>query len=381
MGGRGCIRGRAAGLREAWLSGRLHPREASPQRGSRRIRGSLAQLEALHLPAAAHAGRRSFCCALPGLEMKGESNSMGVIRELRKNKWLYAMALPVVVYVFIFSYMPMSAHLLAFKQFIPVKGLWGSRWVGLDNLMFFFTGPDWLAVTLNTVYLNLLFIIAGTFFSLLIALMLNEIRLVWFKKAAQSLVILPHFISIIVVNLMVLNFFNGQDGMINRMLRDVGLETVDWFQTPSVWPLLLTVIFVWKGAGWGSIIYLATLTGFSEEYYESARIDGAKRWQQIWYITLPLLRPTIIVLTLLALGRIFYGDFGLIYGIIGDNSLLFKATDVIDTYTYRALRDVSNMNSYSNAAAVALFQSVMGFITILFFNGVVRRVDPDSKLF
>ncbi|MCG7214887.1 ABC transporter permease [Paenibacillus mucilaginosus] len=306
---------------------------------------------------------------------------MGVIRELRKNKWLYAMALPVVVYVFIFSYMPMSAHLLAFKQFIPVKGLWGSRWVGLDNLMFFFTGPDWLAVTLNTVYLNLLFIIAGTFFSLLIALMLNEIRLVWFKKAAQSLVILPHFISIIVVNLMVLNFFNGQDGMINRMLRDVGLETVDWFQTPSVWPLLLTVIFVWKGAGWGSIIYLATLTGFSEEYYESARIDGAKRWQQIWYITLPLLRPTIIVLTLLALGRIFYGDFGLIYGIIGDNSLLFKATDVIDTYTYRALRDVSNMNSYSNAAAVALFQSVMGFITILFFNGVVRRVDPDSKLF
>ncbi|WFA21071.1 sugar ABC transporter permease [Paenibacillus mucilaginosus] len=306
---------------------------------------------------------------------------MGVVRELRKNKWLYAMALPVVVYVFIFSYMPMSAHLLAFKQFIPVKGLWGSRWVGLDNLMFFFTGPDWLAVTLNTVYLNLLFIIAGTFFSLLIALMLNEIRLVWFKKAAQSLVILPHFISIIVVNLMVLNFFNGQDGMINRMLRDVGLETVDWFQTPSVWPLLLTVIFVWKGAGWGSIIYLATLTGFSEEYYESARIDGAKRWQQIWYITLPLLRPTIIVLTLLALGRIFYGDFGLIYGIIGDNSLLFKATDVIDTYTYRALRDVSNMNSYSNAAAVALFQSVMGFITILFFNGVVRRVDPDSKLF
>ncbi|AFH64920.1 ABC transporter permease [Paenibacillus caseinilyticus] len=306
---------------------------------------------------------------------------MGVVRELRKNKWLYAMALPVVVYVFIFSYMPMSAHLLAFKQFIPVKGLWGSRWVGLDNLMFFFTGPDWLAVTLNTVYLNLLFIIAGTFFSLLIALMLNEIRLVWFKKAAQSLVILPHFISIIVVNLMVLNFFNGQDGMINRMLRDVGMETVDWFQTPSVWPLLLTVIFVWKGAGWGSIIYLATLTGFSEEYYESARIDGAKRWQQIWYITLPLLRPTIIVLTLLALGRIFYGDFGLIYGIIGDNSLLFKATDVIDTYTYRALRDVSNMNSYSNAAAVALFQSVMGFITILFFNGVVRRVDPDSKLF
>ncbi|MDD9271631.1 ABC transporter permease [Paenibacillus sp. GCM10023248] len=306
---------------------------------------------------------------------------MSIIQELRKNRWLYVMALPVVVYVFIFSYMPMSAHLLAFKQFIPVKGIWGSRWVGLDNLTFFFTGPDWLAVTLNTVFLNLLFIVAGTVSSLLIALLLNEIKQAFFKKLTQSLVILPHFISIIVVNLMVMNFFNGQDGMINGILKAAGLQTVDWFQTPSVWPLLLTIIFVWKGAGWGSIIYLATITGFSEEYYESARMDGAKRWQQIWYITLPLLRPTIIVLTLLALGRIFYGDFGLIYGIIGDNSLLFKATDVIDTYTYRALRDVSNMNSYSNAAAVALFQSVMGFVTILFFNWVVRRVDGDSKLF
>lgn len=306
---------------------------------------------------------------------------VSILRELRKNIWLYAMALPVIVYVFIFSYLPMSAHLLAFKQFTPAKGIWGSRWVGLDNLKFFFTGPDWLAVTLNTVFLNLLFITAGTVSSLLIALLLNEIKQVFFKKVAQSLVILPHFISIIVVNLMVMNFFNGQDGMINGLLKAAGFQTVDWFQTPSVWPMLLTMIFVWKGAGWGSIIYLATITGFSDEYYESARIDGAKRWQQIWHITLPLLRPTIIVLTLLALGRIFYGDFGLIYGIIGDNSLLFKATDVIDTYTYRALRDFSNMNSYSNAAAVALFQSVMGFITILFFNWIVRRVDNDSKLF
>jgi putative aldouronate transport system permease protein len=306
---------------------------------------------------------------------------MSILLELRKNKWLYAMALPAIVYVFIFSYLPMSAHILAFKQFMPAKGLWGSRWVGFDNLKFFFTGPDWLAVTLNTIYLNLLFITAGTVFSLLIALLLNEVKQVIFKRISQSLVILPHFISIIVVSLMVTNFFNGQDGMINRLLKDFGFQTVEWFQTPSVWPMLLTIILVWKGAGWGSIIYLATLTGFSEEYYESARIDGAKRWEQIWHITLPLLRPTIIVLTLLDLGRIFYGDFGLIYGIIGDNSLLFKATDVIDTYTYRSLRDFSNMNSYSNAAAIALFQSVMGLIAILFFNGVVRRIDNDSKLF
>ncbi|MDQ0062644.1 ABC transporter permease [Paenibacillus harenae] len=305
---------------------------------------------------------------------------MGILQELRKNKWLYAMSIPVIVYVFIFSYLPMSAHILAFKQFMPAKGLWGSEWAGLDNLTFFFTGPDWLGVTLNTIYLNLLFIVSGTVCSLCIALLLNEIHHSFIKKVTQSLVILPHFISIIVVNLMVVNFFNGQDGMINRLLKEFGFQMISWFQTPEVWPWLLTIIFVWKGAGWGSIIYLATLTGFSEEYYESAKIDGAKRWQQIWYITLPLLRPTIIVLTLLSLGRIFYGDFGLIYGIIGDNSLLFDSTDVIDTYTYRSLRS-TNMNSYSNAAAVALFQSVMGLITILFFNWVVRRVDNDSKLF
>lgn len=305
---------------------------------------------------------------------------MGILQELKKNKWLYAMSLPVIVYVFIFSYLPMSAHILAFKQFLPAKGLWGSEWVGLDNLTFFFTGPDWLGVTLNTIYLNLLFIVSGTVCSLFIALLLNEIHHSLIKKVTQSLVILPHFISIIVVNLMVMNFFNGQDGMINQLLKEFGFPMISWFQTPEVWPWLLTIIFVWKGAGWGSIIYLATLTGFSEEYYESAKIDGAKRLQQIWYITLPLLRPTIIVLTLLSLGRIFYGDFGLIYGIIGDNSLLFDSTDVIDTYTYRSLRS-TNMNSYSNAAAVALFQSVMGLITILFFNWFVRRVDNDSKLF
>lgn len=305
---------------------------------------------------------------------------MGILQELKKNKWLYAMSLPVIVYVFIFSYLPMSAHILAFKQFLPAKGLWGSEWVGLDNLTFFFTGPDWLGVTLNTIYLNLLFIVSGTVCSLCIALLLNEIHHSLIKKVTQSLVILPHFISIIVVNLMVMNFFNGQDGMINQLLKEFGFPMISWFQTPEVWPWLLTIIFVWKGAGWGSIIYLATLTGFSEEYYESAKIDGAKRLQQIWYITLPLLRPTIIVLTLLSLGRIFYGDFGLIYGIIGDNSLLFDSTDVIDTYTYRSLRS-TNMNSYSNAAAVALFQSVMGLITILFFNWFVRRVDNDSKLF
>lgn len=306
---------------------------------------------------------------------------MNVIKECSRNRWLYAMTLPAVVFVFIFSYMPMTAHVLAFKRFSPIKGLWGSDWVGFDNLVFFFSGRDWLPVTWNTVFLNLLFITAGTVTSLLIALMLNEIRQLWFKKISQSLVILPHFISVMVINMMVVNFFNGQDGMINRLLETFHLERVDWFQTPSVWPGLLTFIFVWKGAGWSSIIYLAALTGISEEYYESARIDGAKRWQQIWYITMPLLRPIIIILTLLALGRIFYGDFGLIYGIIGDNSLLFKATDVIDTYTYRALRDTGNMNSYSNAAAVALFQSIMGLATILFFNWIVRKVDHDSKIF
>jgi putative aldouronate transport system permease protein len=177
---------------------------------------------------------------------------------------------------------------------------------------------------------------------------------------------------------MVFGLLNSTNGTINHLLESWDLLPVDWYSSPSYWPIILTIVSVWKFAGYNSVIFLAAISGISDELYESATIDGASRFKQILHITIPLLRPTIIILTLLAIGRIFYGDFGMIYGIIGENSLLYPTTDVIDTYSYRALR---GLGDFGMASSVSLYQSFMGLITILFFNWVVKKYDPDSRLF
>lgn len=303
---------------------------------------------------------------------------MSVLKDLVKNRGLYSMAIPGIVFLVVFSYIPLSGHLLSFKEFQINKGIWGSDWVGLDNFRFFFSNRDWIQVTVNTIYLNGLFIIFEMGFALLIALFLNEIRLKWFKRTIQSVVFLPYFISWVVVGYMAFILFNNTDGLLNRVLSMSGLQAVDWYQTPWVWPIILTLTRIWKSAGYYSIILLAAIAGFSADYYESARLDGATRLQQMKYITLPLLKPQIIILVLLGVGRIFYGDFGMIYGIIGDNGILFPATDVIDTYSYRALRQLGN---FSMSSAVVFYQSVMGLIAVVSFNALVRKVDKDSRLF
>ncbi|MFC5467647.1 ABC transporter permease [Cohnella suwonensis] len=303
---------------------------------------------------------------------------MGFFREIRKNIDLYLLAVPGLSFLIIFAYLPMQGHLLAFKQYRLSDGIWGSKWIGWKNFEFFFGGQDWFKVTLNTLYLNGLFLVVGLAFSAFIAILLNEIRKAFFKKLAQSLIFLPYFISWLVVSLMAFAFLNVEDGMLNKWLTSLGKEPVGWYQTPWVWPIILTFIYVWKFAGYYSVIFLAAMTGISKEYYEAAEIDGATRFQQITRITIPLIRPVIIMLTLLGIGRIFYGDFGMIYGIVGDNGVLFSTTDVIDTYSFRALRQMGN---FSMAAAVVFYQSVMGLVCIVLFNGFVRKIDNESKLF
>ncbi|XID90447.1 ABC transporter permease [Paenibacillaceae bacterium WGS1546] len=303
---------------------------------------------------------------------------MSFLREIRKNYELYLLATPGLVFLGIFAYLPMQGHLLAFKQYRLADGIWGSDWVGWDNFKFFFGGQDWLRVTWNTIYLNGLFLVIGLAFSAFIAILLNEIRMKLFKKIAQSFIFLPYFISWLVVSLMAFAFLNVEDGVLNKMLLGLGMKPVGWYQSPWLWPIILTVIYVWKFAGYFSVIFLAAMTGISREYYEAAEIDGANRVQQIVHITLPLIRPVVIMLALLGIGRIFYGDFGMIYGIVGDNGVLFPTTDVIDTYSYRALRQLGN---FSMAAAVVFYQAVMGLVCIVLFNGLVRKIDNESKLF
>jgi len=302
----------------------------------------------------------------------------GVVAEFSKNRYLYLLALPGTLFLIVFAYIPMSAHLLAFKDFRLSDGLWGSKWVGFDNFRYFFSGNDWLRVTYNTLFLNGLFLVFGLGFAVMLAIFLSEVISPLFKRVAQSFVFLPYFISWIVISMMTQALFSTSEGIINKTLNSLGFDGVEWYLTPSVWPAILTIIYIWKFAGYNSIIFLAGITGISPEYYESAKLEGATRFQQMIYITLPLLRPIILLMLLLGVGRIFYGDFGMIYAIVGDIGVLYPTTDVIDTFAYRALRQLGN---FSTSSAVVLYQSVMGLITVVIFNAIAKRIDTDSRLF
>lgn len=299
----------------------------------------------------------------------------------RKDLTLYLLALPGVLFFLIFSYAPMVGIVVAFKNFDISDGVLGSPWNGLENFRFFFQSGTAGQIIFNTLFLNVLFILATTFSSVWLAILLNEIRLRALKKTLQSIVFLPYFLSAIVVSLMlqsVLSGIGGQNGLLNSWLNILSLPSVDWYNTPSVWPAILTILKVWQTAGYLSIIYLAAITSIPAEVYEASRVDGATSAQMAWRITLPLLVPTILVLLLLSIGRIFYGDFATIYAIIGDNGTLFRTTDVIDTYVFRALRTSGDMGM---TAAVGLFQSVVGFMLVLIANLVSRRYSGDTSLF
>jgi len=303
---------------------------------------------------------------------------VGFIREIKKNVHLYILALPGIIFLIIFAYIPMAGHLIAFKDYSFQKGILGSPWAGLKNFKFFFTSPDWLLVTKNTLVLNAYFIIFSMLIAVLSALLINEISGFYIRRISQSVMLFPHFISWMAVSLMAFSMLNTNDGLINRMLMNFGKHGVSWYSSPQYWPFILTFMYVWKRSGYLCVIFLAAITSLSTEYYESAEIDGASKFQQIVHITLPLIRPTILVMLLLAVGRIFYGDFGMIYSIVGDNGTLYPTTDVIDTYTFRALRRIGN---FSMASAVVLYQSLLGMVTVILFNWIARRVEEDSRLF
>jgi putative aldouronate transport system permease protein len=298
--------------------------------------------------------------------------------DLKKNKFLLALSAPAVLWFGLFAYVPLVGLVIAFQKFSPAKGILKSDFIGFKNFEFFFKSEAFVRVTFNTLFLNTLFLGATMLTSIIIAVALSEIHNRPFKRVAQSVVILPHFISWTVVALLCEGFLTVDRGLVNQALRALGFEPVVFYQNARVWPGLLMVLRLWQGAGYGSIIYLATITGFDKEMFEAARIDGASRAQTLWHITLPLLRPTAVLLLLMNVGRIFNGDFGMIYAIIGSNSMLLPTTDVIDTYVYRQLMEASNMGMSS---AIGLYQSIMGFVMVMGTNALARKLDADSALF
>ncbi|MEK3915629.1 sugar ABC transporter permease [Paenibacillus sp. FSL H7-0331] len=308
---------------------------------------------------------------------------MGVTKrflgEMTRNGSVYLMFVPVGLLLLVFNYMPMGGLVIAFKNFDFTQGIFGSSWANpiFNNFKFLFNSEYALRALRNTIFLNLLFVFSGLIFEVSLALLLNEIRNKAFKKVAQSLTFLPYFISWIVVGVFTYNLLTDV-GAVNSIISFFGFEPIDFFSKPGLWPAILVLIMRWKVTGYGSVIYLAALTGIDASYFEAAAIDGANKWQQIRYISLPMLKPTIIILTLLAIGRIMNADFGMFYAVIGDASTLYPTTDVIDTFVYRGLRVNGDIGM---SAAAGFLQSIGAFILVLGSNLIARKIDKDSALF
>jgi putative aldouronate transport system permease protein len=304
--------------------------------------------------------------------------SKRLARSLQKNGVFFLMSLPALALLFVFNYLPIPGIVIAFKNFKAAKGLFGSETVGFKNFEFLFNSATAWRITSNTLMLNSIFIVTGIAMSLGIALMLNEVRKPGLARFYQSSVFFPYFVSWVIVGMFSFAMLNGDNGMINSLLVKMGFEPVLFFSKPKYWPVILTIVNLWKSSGYWSIVYLAAILGINTEYYEAAMIDGASRWQQTVSITLPLLMPLIIINVLLSVGHIFYADFGLFYYVTNDNSMLYPTTDVIDTFVFRALR---SMGDFGMAAAAGLYQSVVGFVLIILSNWIVKRIDPEKSLF
>ena len=288
------------------------------------------------------------------------------------------MLLPAVVYVITFSYIPMGGIIVAFKRFSFTKGFLGSPWCGLENFRFLFISDKLWPLMRNTLLYNIAFITVGIILEVGFAIIVNELGSKWFKKVFQSFMFLPFFISWVVVLAIVDAIFGYDSGIINNLLQSLGMERFNVYVNAAPWPFLLVFFKAWKQTGYGSIVYLAAITGMDQEIVDAAEIDGANIWQRIRYITIPSLKPTIIIMTLLAIGNIFRGDFGMFYQLIGNNSVLLEVGDILDLYIYRAMVSSSNLGM---ASAAGFYQSILCFFTILAANWMVRKYDPEYSLF
>jgi len=303
-----------------------------------------------------------------------------VLFEFWKNKSLYAMFIPACALLFLFNYMPLFGLILVFKNFDYGKGIFGSPvqtpWYG--NFIFLFKNEGTFRAIRNTLINNALFITFNTAGAVILAVLLNEIIHKRLKQIVQSMTLLPYFISTVVISVFVYQIFNTNNGMINGMLRALSLKPVPWYETAGHWRVILPIIHVWKNCGYMAVIYLATITGIDSALYEAAEIDGAKRYQRIFYITVPLLVPTMITMTLLAVGRILNSDFTFYYAILGDNALLYKTTDVLDTFIYRNLRTIGD---FTMSGAASFIQSLLSAAILVSCNALARRYNRDAALF
>lgn len=292
---------------------------------------------------------------------------------------LWLIALPGILYLLINNYLPMAGLFLAFKNYSFAKGIWGSPWNGLKNFRFLFVSNDAWIITRNTIFYNFGFIVLGTVVSVFFAILLYELGNSFRTKFYQSALLFPHLISWVVSSYLVYALLNPTTGFVNHVIMPLfGSDGIDWYTASAYWPAILTITYLWKHAGYNAIVYMASISGIDKGIFEAAEIDGASKVQQIFRITLPMLRPTITIMVLMAVGRVFYSDFGLFYQIPMDSGQLYGVTQTIDTYVYRGLMQNANV---SLSAAAGFYQSICGFILVMGANQLVRLFDQDNALF
>ncbi len=310
------------------------------------------------------------------------SKKNGFLHELNKNKVLFLMLVPTFIFFIINNYLPMLGIYFAFTEFRIggsfFENLIHSDFIGFKNFEFLFKSNTLFNLTKNTILYNLVFIVLGNMVQVFTAILLSRLIGNLFRKITQTLMFLPYFVSYVILSVLVYNLFNYEIGFMNTFLKSINLEALDFYNSPQMWPMLITLFYLWKWVGYGTVIYLATILGISNDYYEASEIDGANIFQQIRYITLPLIKPTFIILILFALGSIMRGQFELFYQLVGTNGNLYNTTDIIDTYVYRSLMSDFNIGMGS---AAGLYQSVFGFVLIVTVNFFVKRKNPEYALF
>lgn len=302
----------------------------------------------------------------------------GILKEIKKNWVLFVMLIPTFIYFMINNYLPMIGVYYAFTNFNFRDGLWASPFIGFKNFDFLIKA-DLFRLTRNTILYNLVFIGVGNILQIIFAIFVSQVTVKWFKKTTQTLMFMPYFVSFVILKVLVYNIFEYQYGLINNIVTSMGGSRIDFYNTPSYWPVLITLFYLWKNIGYGMVVYLATIMGIDSEYYEAARVDGANIFQQIWYITLPLVKPTFIILLLYALGSIMKGQFELFYQMIGNNGVLYNITDIFDTYVYRIT--MTQPLSIGLGTAAGLYQSLFGFVIVVLVNFLVKRKNPEYALF
>lgn len=304
-------------------------------------------------------------------------NSFG--KRLWKDRTLVLMALPAVVLLIMFNYIPMTGLVLAFKKFDYKLGLYASPWNGLDNFkQLFLVGDTFWRMTRNTLGYYILFTAVGTVCQIALAIAVHELVFKKFSKTVQCILILPTFISAVALRYIVSSMLQLEVGVVNKLIVNLGHEQINFYLQPKYWPMILTIVNTWKGTGYGSVLYLSVLAGIDGELYDAAMVDGANTWQRIRYITLPCLIPMVSIRLLLGLGGIMHSDTGLFFEVTKNTGALYPTTQVIDSYLLNA---INNASAYGQTAAATFYQSVIGCIMVVGVNLIVRKISPDDALF